>query len=567
MTGYRRKSLTHNRDNTLSVLIALFVLIASVDAADPVDYVRDIKPIFKSRCVACHGVLKQESGLRLDAGTLIHQGGDGGAVISTTSVQESSLLVRVASSDLLTRMPPEGEPLKPDQIDRLQEWISEGAKYPEADRPESDPREHWAFQPPVRLAIPSVESTVSTNPIDSFLSHQSLKQGLQPIGPAERSHLLRRISFDLIGLPPTRDEFHEFLDDSSPDAYEKVVDRLLMDPRHGERWGRRWMDVWRYSDWYGRRSVPDVMNSYPMIWRWRDWIVRSLNENKSYDRMIVEMLAADELCPDDQENVVATGFIVRNWFKWNYDQWMRDQVEHTGKAFLGMWFQCALCHDHKYDPISQKEYFQLRAFFEPLELRHDRVRDEVDPGPFVKYIYGKAYGPISSGLIRVFDEKLSAETRLYSKGDQRNIVKDLPALAPAVPRFLEQGPPSIQPIELPLSAWYPNLTEDTQREELAKREAAVEVAESAFRDVADQATFLVEARLKSERAHLAAYKARLTAELAKHVTHSTSVDELARQAALTERQANYEAVRVNLLAAEQSLEVARSMPVGDMKQD
>ena len=132
------------------------------------------------------------------------------------------------------------------------------------------------------------------------------------------------------------------------------------------------MDIWRYSDWYGRRSVNDVRNSYPHIWRWRDWIIRSLNSDKGYDRMTMEMLAADEIAPEDPDVVVATGFIARNWFALNADQWMKDQVEHTGKAFLGLTLNCAHCHDHKYDPISQKEYFAFRAFFEPLQLRHDR---------------------------------------------------------------------------------------------------------------------------------------------------------------------------------------------------
>src|SRR5207249_10234710 len=127
----------------------------------------------------------------------------------------------------------------------------------------------------------------------------------------------------LIGLPPTRSELHAFLADGSADAYEKVVDRLLENPRYGERWARHWMDVWRYSDWYGRRSVPDVMNSYAQIWRWRDWIIRSLNEDKRYDRMVLEMLAADEIAPADEDALPATGFLVRNWFKWNYNQWMR----------------------------------------------------------------------------------------------------------------------------------------------------------------------------------------------------------------------------------------------------
>src|SRR5262249_41994248 len=163
-----------------------------------------------------------------------------------------------------------------------------------------------------------------------------------------------------------------------------------------------------------------VMNSYPRIFRWRDWIVRSLNQDKGYDRMVVEMLAADEVAPDEDETIVATGFLVRNWYKWNYNSWMKDQVEHTGKAFLGLTLNCSKCPDHKYAPIPREEFFKSRAFFEPLELRHDRVPGEPDPGPFQKYVYAKSYGPITSGMIRVFDEKLDAKTFLYTGGDERN---------------------------------------------------------------------------------------------------------------------------------------------------
>jgi mono/diheme cytochrome c family protein len=382
---------------------------AEAGPASKVDYVTQIKPILKSRCYACHGALKQKANLRLDAVALARTGGDSGPAWEPGQPAASPILERIAATDDAERMPPDGKPLTAEQIALLTAWISQGAAAPANDAPETDPREHWAFQKPRRPELPAATPEGGEHPLDRLLAAEWAARGLTPVGAADPATLLRRVSFDLIGLPPTRDELHAFLADTSPDAYVRAVERLLASPHYGERWGRHWMDVWRYSDWYGRRSVPDVMNSYPQIWRWRDWILRSLNEDKGYDRMLVEMLAADEVAPDDQQNVVATGFIVRNWFKWNYDTWLRDQVEHTGKAFLGLSFNCALCHDHKYDPISQTEYFQLRAVFEPLELRHDRLAGEPDPGPFQKYIYGKPYGPISNGLIRVFDEKLDAD--------------------------------------------------------------------------------------------------------------------------------------------------------------
>src|SRR5262249_37660008 len=158
----------------------------------------------------------------------------------------------------------------------------------------------------------------------------------------------------------------------------------------GERWARHWMDVWRYADWHGRRPLEDVWNSAPQIWRWRDWIVRSLNADKGYDQMVREMLAADEIAPEDDENAVATGYLVRNWDALNADQGVRDNVEHPGKAFRGLTLNCCHFHDHKYAPISQREYFQFRAFFEPIDLRQDRVPGGKDPGLFEQYVYPKA---------------------------------------------------------------------------------------------------------------------------------------------------------------------------------
>src|SRR4029077_7314899 len=155
---------------------------------------------------------------------------------------------------------------------------------------------------------------------------------------------------DLIGLPPPRAEMQAFLADESPDAYARVVDRLLESPHYGERWGRHWMDVWRYSDWDGFGA--EVRESQPHIWRWRDWIIESLNADKPYDQMIVEMLAGDEVAPDDPATVRATGFLARNYYKFNRNTWLNDAVEHTGKALLGLTVNCARCHDHKYDPIA-----------------------------------------------------------------------------------------------------------------------------------------------------------------------------------------------------------------------
>ena len=336
------------------------LLMCAAIARAEVDYAAQVKPLLRQKCYACHGALKQKAGLRVDTVALMLQGGESGPALVAGKAAASALLERVTETDPHERMPQEGEQLTAEQIALLRNWIDAGAHGPANEIPEADPKQHWAFQVVRRPAAPSATG-LGRNAIDAFVNEALAREKLTPLPEASRSVLLRRVYLDLIGLPPTREELHAFLDDQSPDAYERTVDRLLNDPRHGERWGRHWMDVWRYSDWYGRRSANDVWNSAPQIWRWRDWIVNSLNADKGYDRMISEMLAADEIAPLDDEAAVATGFLIRNWYALNQNQWMREIIEHTGKSFLGLTFQCAHCHDHKYDPIAQQDYFRFRA--------------------------------------------------------------------------------------------------------------------------------------------------------------------------------------------------------------
>ena len=218
---------------------------------------------------------------------------------------------------------------------------------------------------------------------------------------------------DLVGLPPTPAEMAEFLADNSPGAYERVVDRLLASPQYGERWGRHWMDVWRYSDWDGYAA--EVRESKPHIWRWRDWIIESLNADKPYDRMIVEMLAADELSPLDPDALRATGFLVRNWYRFNRNVWLEATVEHTSKAFLGVTLNCARCHDHMYDPILQSEYYQFRAVFEPHDVRDDRVPGQRDTK--------------RDALVRVFDADAARPTFLFARGNEAKPDKEHPLVS------------------------------------------------------------------------------------------------------------------------------------------
>jgi len=453
---------------------------ATLASAEPVDYVKHVKPILARRCYACHASLKQKAGLRLDTGIAIRRGGDSGPAVDPADVDGSLLIERVTATVLAERMPPEGEPLAAEQIQILKEWVRGGAASPENEQPERDPREHWAFRTPVRPPVLTVKHADRVrNPIDNLVLIELERLDLTPNPPADKSTLLRRVYFDLIGLPPTRDELLAFLADESPDAYEKVVEKLLASPQHGERWARHLMDVWRYSDWYGRRAVPDVWNSAPQVWRWRDWIIRSLNSDKGYDALLREMLAADEVAPEDDDAQVATGYLVRNWYALNPNQWMREIVEHTGKAFLGLTLNCAHCHDHKYDPISQEEYFRFRAFFEPIDLRQDRVRGEPDPGPFQKYEYSVLRKVQQLGRVSVFDAKPDAKTQMYLGGDERNFEK-MPAVAAGAPAFLGGDLLHIEPVSLPPAAHYPGVKPWLQAEELAAREQAVAAARMAI---------------------------------------------------------------------------------------
>ena len=510
--------MTNHTSKTTLIFAGMLSIGAATCASEPVDYAQHIKPILKSRCYPCHGALKQESGLRLDSGDMLRRGGDSGLVVVSGKPNESSLMARVSASTREQRMPPEGEALSSKQIELLRTWIDNGAGSPEAEEPEADPRSHWAFKPPQRteLAVspfiphdnPAARDAVDgrVHPIDAFLDAELSERGLTPRPVASKSVLLRRLYLDLIGLPPTGEELRAFLADDSTSAYTQVVDRLLDDPRHGERWGRHWMDVWRYSDWYGRRDVNDVRNSASQIYRWRDWIVRSINADKGYDRMIQEMLAADEICPEDYEAGVATGFLIRNYYSLNANDWMRSAVEHTGKAFLGLTFNCAHCHDHKYDPIRHDDYFRLRAFFEPIYIRQDRHPGEADPGVFQDYSYSGTRGVQRLGSVRVFDKQADAPTWFYTGGDERNRLTDRGSITAGVPTFLEGAGLQMEPVALPPLAWYPGLRPEIQQTMLADAEAAIDQSQLALTQIESTGTSVSAAAKEALAVAEAAYQ-------------------------------------------------------------
>jgi hypothetical protein len=412
-------------------------------ASDPhlAAYSEKIRPLLAERCFSCHGGLKQEAGLRLDTVALMVEGGESGGVVTKGDPDASLILERVRDTDPVTRMPPEGEgaPLSPEQLAMLSDWIKAGCPAPADEKPEADPRDHWAFQPRVRPEVPAVKATSWVkNPIDAFLAAAYEKAGVSPQPEAPRHVLVRRLYVDLIGLPPQPEELAAIEADASPDWYEKLVDKLLADPRHGERWARHWMDVWRYADWWGLGN--EHRYSQKHMWHFRDWIVDSLNADVGYDEMIRQMLAADELYPDDPAKLRATGFLARNWFLFNRTPWLDETVEHVGKGLLGLTMNCSKCHAHKYDPVSQEDYYRFRAFFEPIETRLDVVAGEGDLE--------------KDGIPRVFDGHLERPTYLFVRGEDTKPDTSR-KFEPGVPEVIAFREIEVQPVSLPEAAFQP----------------------------------------------------------------------------------------------------------------
>jgi hypothetical protein len=324
------------------------------------------------------------------------------------------------------------------------------------------------FEVVKRPSVPSVKNaTWVRNPIDAFVAAEHEAFGLKPRPEAPAAVLLRRVYLDLIGLPPTPAEQDAFLKDESPRAFEKVVDDLLARPQYGERWGRHWMDVWRYSDWAG--YGPQVRDSQPHIWHWRDWIIDSLNADKGYDRMILEMLAGDELAPEDPQALVATGYLVRNFKLLSREKWMQDTVEHTFLAFQGVTLHCAKCHDHMFDPILQSDYYQVRAIFEPHNVRTDRVAGQADMA--------------KDGLVRVYDKDLATPTLFFIRGDDRTPDKDK-KIVPGVPEALGGRWPKLEPIKLPPAAVSPDKRDFVIKDAIRASKEAVEQAKENYRSTA-----------------------------------------------------------------------------------
>jgi hypothetical protein len=351
------------------VIVQLLDWTYSAHAADArpsakpsVDFTRDVKPILSNYCFACHGPdpAKRKAGLRLDRREdAIRQRKSGAVAIIPGASSRSALIQRVTSDDDGERMPPErlDKRLSKSQIETLGRWIDEGARW----------EEHWSFVKPVRPPLPRVQNAAwPRNAIDHFILAKLEAKGLAPSAEADRATLLRRISLDLVGLPPTPEELNTFLADPSPNAYEKRVDQLLASPHYGERMAQQWLDLARYADTSGYHT-----DRVRCMWKYRDWVIDAFNQDKPFDVFTVEQLAGDLLPHPTLSQRVATGFNRNNMVNDEagalaaeyLPKCVADRVETTSSVWLGLTMGCALCHDHKYDPLTQKEFYELYAFF------------------------------------------------------------------------------------------------------------------------------------------------------------------------------------------------------------
>jgi hypothetical protein len=542
---------------SISISISILFLILSTpyaaSAEDRPDYLRHVKPLLAEKCFSCHGALKQEGGLRLDTARLAREGGDSGPAAIPHDVAGSELIARITSTEESLRMPLEAGPLSDLEVRLLKSWIEQGAEGLKDEQPELDPADHWAFQTPERPLVPDFGGSREyaawiRNPIDAFIAAQHQRHGLFPQLPADKRLLLRRVYLDLIGLPPTMEQLDAFVADPAPDAYEQAVDKLLKSPQYAERWGRHWMDIWRYSDWWGLGA--EVRNSQKHIWHWRDWIIKSLREDVGYDEMLRQMLAADELYPEDLDKLRATGYLARQYFKFNRNTWLDETVEHTAKAFLGVTMNCCKCHDHKYDPFGHEDYYRFRAFFEPYQVRMDQLPGELD--------YEQNAVP------RAFDCNLETPTYLFVRGDEKQPRTTAP-LAPGLPEILHKPELVIEPVELPPVAHHPGLRAWVLQNhlqqaagEVRKAEQQLKEARRTFDQLADEtevsapdraALLHAEKNLAVAQLKAPAFEARAAADRARFLGDlESSAESHAQEAALAER-------RLELAMAE--AEVAR----------
>ncbi len=360
----------------MAALASLWPRAASHAAQTKVDFARDIQSIFAASCNACHNDKKASGQLRLDLKTLAMKGGISGAIIVAGDSKSSRLVARIKGEGGETQMPLKAEALKPVQIALIARWIDEGAPWPDDSQAQisnlkSQIPTHWSYTKPRQAALPSVKNQAWVrNAVDSFILARLEKEGWQPSPAADKAVLLRRVYLDLIGLPPAPSDLDAFIADTSANAYEKMVDKLLASSAYGERWARPWLDLARYADSNGYEK-----DNLRVMWKYRDWVINALNADKPFDQFTIEQIAGDMLPNATEEQRIATGFhrntminqeggVDPHEARW---ETLVDRVNTTSTVWLGSTVGCAQCHNHKYDPFTQKDYYKLLAFFENSE--------------------------------------------------------------------------------------------------------------------------------------------------------------------------------------------------------
>lgn len=429
--GQRRSSLILR----LATAGATILAVAPVFGADgislpepvagPVRFLEDIEPLLASRCQSCHGPQQQMNGLRLDRRAEALRGGYAGPVILPGDSARSKLILMVAGAVDGKVMPPTGEPLQDGEVGLLRAWIDQGADWPEraAAKPASPAIDHWAFTPVQRPSPPAVTGEAwARNAIDRFVLARLESEGIKPSPSAPRSTLVRRLSFDLTGLPPTLAEVDAFLADTRPEAYEALVDRLLESPHYAERWARHWLDLARYADSDGFRGD----NFRPHAWRYRHWVIQAFDRDMPFDDFTLEQIAGDLLPNAGVEQRAATGFH-RNTptnteggsdpEEWRFEQ-VVNRANTVGTVWLGLTVGCAQCHDHKYDPLTQRDYYRLFAFFNELEEEDIDAPLPGERGPYLQALAG--YQRARRDLLAehgVFDRKPPWEAKVLWAAD------------------------------------------------------------------------------------------------------------------------------------------------------
>ncbi len=432
----------------------------SLAAKGKVDFNFHVKPILSDKCFACHGpdAKKRQAGLRLDneegAFKALNSDPNHYAIIRGNA-DESILIKRIFSEDALFQMPPPESNLilTDDEKNTLKKWIEQGAEY----------KQHWAFTPPAKPEVPDGDDGC-INEIDHFIRAKLSDMGLEPSLTADKERLIRRVSFDLTGLPPALDQVDEFLNNDSPDAYEKVVDQLLASPSYGERWANYWLDVSRYGDTHGYQDdLPRVM------WPWRDWVIHAFNQNLPYDKFVTWQLAGDLLPDATREQILATGFnrnhkitqeggAIPEEYRTEY---VVDRTNTFGKAFLGISLECSRCHDHKYDPVSQKDFFSTFAFFNQAnekglinygELPKPNIAiTQTDLDSILNFINGKTIGAKDTIKVMVMSDREPRKTFVLNRGqyDEPTEVE----VSPSAPTSIMPYPDKFERNRLGLAKW------------------------------------------------------------------------------------------------------------------